>query len=193
KAKGLLTATDTAGQAVESLARLHAAGWQAESDLLHASLYALATPAITMTYGNSYGRFGVTEALCGLTFGGTNAAGNPAALTVTDLAQLFATANGVPPGGGVNVINDLSPGGPLRDPVSRSASTGLNDYDVDAAQCQRDLWTGSDHRARTQRWAHSGAVHVTALFRAEQDGRGCNERACLHRGNQRAAFRRFHR
>jgi hydroxybutyrate-dimer hydrolase len=157
KAKGLLTAPDTAGQAMESLAHLHAAGWQRESDLLHASLYALATPAITMTYSNSYGRFGVTEALCGLTFGGSNAAGNPAALPATDLAQLFGTANGVPPGGGVNVINNLSPGGPLRDPVSLSVSTGLNDYDVDAAQCQRNLWTGSDPRATRVR---SGVAEV---------------------------------
>src|SRR6202158_1452264 len=41
KAKGLLTATDTAGQALESLNILHAAGWGADSDVLHASLYAL--------------------------------------------------------------------------------------------------------------------------------------------------------
>src|SRR5262249_50892445 len=54
KAKGLLTAADTAGQALEALAMLHSAGWQRESDVLHASLYALATPAIATTYSNSY-------------------------------------------------------------------------------------------------------------------------------------------
>jgi len=147
KAKGLLTATDIAGQATEALALLHAAGWQAESDALHASLYALATPAITMTYSNSYGRFGVTEMPCGLSFGGSDASGRPAALAAADLAQIFGTSNGIPPGGGINVINNLSPGGPLRDPVSISPSTRIADYDLDAALCQRDLWTGSDPNA----------------------------------------------
>jgi len=147
KAKGLLTANDIAGQAAEALALLHAAGWQAESDALHASLYALATPAITMTYGSSYGRFGVTDMPCGLTFGGTDATGRPAALAAADLAQSFGTANGLPPGGGINIINNWSPGGPMRDPVSMSPSTGIADYDVDAALCQRNLWTGSDLNA----------------------------------------------
>jgi hydroxybutyrate-dimer hydrolase len=143
KAKGLLTASDTASQAAEALALLHAAGWQAESDALHASLYALATPAITTTYSISYGRFGAAEMLCGLAFGGTDASNKPAALAAADLAQIFGTANGIPPSGGINIINTLNPGGPLRDPVSTSPSTGTTDYDIDAAICQRNLWTGT--------------------------------------------------
>jgi hydroxybutyrate-dimer hydrolase len=147
KAKGLLTASDTAGQAAEALALLHAAGWQAESDALHASLYALATSAITTTYSNSYGRFGVAELLCGLAFSATDASNRPATPAAADLAQIFATANGIPPGGGITIINTLNPGGPLRDPVSTSPSTGITDYDIDAAICQRNLWTGTDPNA----------------------------------------------
>jgi len=147
KAKGLLTASDTAGQALESLNILHAAGWQADSDVLHASLYALATPAIAATYSNTYGRFGVLDNLCGLSFAATDATNKPVAIAAATLAVIFGTANGVPPGGGVNVVNNLSPGGALRDPVSISPSTGLQDYDIDAAICQRNLFTGSDANA----------------------------------------------
>jgi hydroxybutyrate-dimer hydrolase len=147
KAKGLLTASDTAGQALESLNILHAAGWQADSDVLHASLYALATPAIAATYSNTYGRFGVLDNLCGLSFAATDATNKPVAIAPATLAVIFGTANGVPPGGGVNVVNNLSVGGPLRDPVSISPSTGLADYDIDAAICQRNLFTGTDASA----------------------------------------------
>ncbi len=107
---------------------LHSAGWQTDSDLLHASLYALATPAIVMTYSNTYGRFGVLDNLCGLSFGGTDATNKPAPVAAAALAQISGTGNGVPPSGGINIINNLSLGGPLRDPVSISPSTGLTDY-----------------------------------------------------------------
>jgi len=147
KAKGLLAATDTAGQALESLNILHAAGWQADSDVLHASLYALATPSIAATYSNTYGRFGVLDNLCGLSFAATDATNKPVAIAPATLAVIFGTANGVPPGGGVNIVNNLSVGGPLRDPVSISPSTGLLDYDIDAAICQRNLYTGTGANA----------------------------------------------
>jgi len=147
KAKGLLTAADTAGQALESLNILHTAGYQADSDVLHASLYALATASISTTYANAYGRFSVLDNLCGLSFAATDATNKPVAIAPATLAAAFGTANGVPPGGGVNVVNNASPGGPLRDPVSISASTGVMDYDIDAAICQRTLFTGSDANA----------------------------------------------
>jgi len=147
KSKGLLAAPDTAGQALESLNILHATGWQPESDVLHASLYALATPSIVATYSNTYGRFGVLDNLCGLSFAATDATNKPVAIAPATLAVIFGTANGVPPGGGVNVVNNLSPGGPLRDPVSISPSTSVLDYDLDAAICQRKLFTGSDANA----------------------------------------------
>jgi hydroxybutyrate-dimer hydrolase len=147
KAKGLLTASDTAAQALEALDILHATGWQADSDVLHPSLYALATPSIAATYSNTYGRFGVLDNLCGLSFAATDAENKVTAIAPATLATSFGTANGVPPGGGVNIVNNLSVGGPTRDPVSISASTGFADYDIDAAICQRNLFTGSDANA----------------------------------------------
>ena len=144
RAKGLLKADTATGQGDEALGALLAAGWQTESTPLHASLYALATPAIAMTYANSYGRFGVADNLCGLSFAATDSANKPVPASGAALAQVFATGNGIPPGGGIVIVNNLSPGGALRDPVSISPSTGIADYDVDAAICQRNLMIGTD-------------------------------------------------
>ena len=68
KAKGLLTTSSTAAQAEESLDKLLAAGWQPDSNLLHASHYAFATPPVVATYANSYGRFSVADNLCGYSY-----------------------------------------------------------------------------------------------------------------------------
>ncbi|MDQ6917146.1 MAG: D-(-)-3-hydroxybutyrate oligomer hydrolase [Pseudomonadota bacterium] len=147
KAKGLLTATTTAAQAEESLDKLIAAGWQPESNILHASHYRFAVPPVTIAYANAYGRFGVTDNLCGFSYAATDASGKPVALAAASLAQIFATFNGVGLSGGINTVNNLNPGGPLFDLVSSSPSTGGADLNLDGAICLRNLWTGSDANA----------------------------------------------
>ncbi len=147
RAKGLLTTDTLALQAEEALDKLLAAGWQPESNLLQATHYTLVTAAITMTYSNAYGRFGVADGLCGLSFAGVDAAGAPAPLTAAQLALMFGTGNGVPPSAGIQIINDLDPAGPTVSALSVSPSTGAKDYDVDAAVCQRDLLTGTGAEA----------------------------------------------
>ncbi len=144
KAKGLLSSTTLAEQANESLNVLLSTGWQPESNLLHASHYAFAVPAIAMTYSNTYGRFSVKDNLCGLSFAATDAAGKPTVIGATALAQGFGTSNGVPPTIGINIVNNDAPGGPVNSPASISPSTGVLDFNVDAATCQRTLWTGTD-------------------------------------------------
>ncbi len=143
KAKGLLTSAGMPDLATESLNILLNAGWQPESNLLQASHYAFATTSITMTYSNTHGRFSVRDNLCGLSFAATDAAGKPAALSATALAQSFANSNGVPPTIGVNIVNNDAPGGPVNSPASISPSTGILDFNIDAANCQRGLWTGT--------------------------------------------------
>ena len=144
RAKGLLSSSTTAAQADEALTILHAAGWEPESDLLHASHYGTsAVPGVTLTYANAYGRFSVAENLCGYSFGATDATGAPAAIAPAGVAQIFASGNGVPPTGGVNIINNASAGGPLLDGLSVSASTGVADYNIDGALCLRNLFTGA--------------------------------------------------
>jgi len=147
KAKGLLTGATVAGQAEEALDALLAYGWEAESSKLHASHYAFATPSIAMTYSNAYSRASVADNLCGLSFAFTDAANRPAPIPAAGLAQVFATGNGVPPMAGINVVNNNNPGEPLRDAASISPSTGLPDFNIDGAICQRNLWTGSDAAA----------------------------------------------
>jgi hydroxybutyrate-dimer hydrolase len=137
QAKGLLTGATTTEQANESLSKLREAGWEADSDLLHASHYAFVSPVLAPFYANMYGRFSVRDNVCGYSFGAL------AGLTPAQEAQLFAAANGTP-SGGVALINNLSVGGAVADAGSTSPSTNAMDYNIDGAICLRNLATGID-------------------------------------------------
>ncbi len=147
KAKGLLNASTLGDQAEESLDKLIAAGWQPESNTLHSSHYRLAVPPVVATYANAYGRFRVEDNLCGFSYASTDAAGKPVALAAASLAQIFGPFNGVGLSSGINIVNNLSPGGALVDLTSLSPSTGTADLNLDGAVCQRNLWTGTDANA----------------------------------------------
>ena len=148
KAKGLLAAATPALQADEALQKLRDYGWEAESNLLHASHIAFeVAPAVTVTFANALARASVKDNLCGFSFGSTTAAGLPNALAA-GLPTMFATGNGVPPAGGVQLINNLSPGAALRDLFSFSPSTLVQDWNLDGALCLRNLLTGSDAAAK---------------------------------------------
>jgi hydroxybutyrate-dimer hydrolase len=144
---GVLSKTTTAEQAEEALDLLLAAGWETATIKLQASHYAFATLPVAMAYANSYGRFSVADTLCGYSYAGVDAAGKPTPLAAAALAQVFGTGNGVPPMSGMQIINNLSPGGPIRDSVSLSPSTGQLDFNADGALCLRNLWTASDPNA----------------------------------------------
>ncbi|MFZ5540536.1 MAG: D-(-)-3-hydroxybutyrate oligomer hydrolase [Pseudomonadota bacterium] len=160
-AKGLLASTTLAAQAEEALDKLLAYGWEPESALLHRSHYALATPAIAMTYSNSYGRFSVADNLCGLSFGAVDVAGAPIPAPAAAIATIFGTGNGIPPTGPIQIINNDSVGGPRRDALSISPSTNLQDYNIDGAICQRELWTGANRdRRRDARRVRRGIAEV---------------------------------
>ena len=148
KAKGLLTADTTAGQADEALARLAAYGWEPESAVLHASLAAFeVAPAVAVTFGNALSRSSVADSLCGYSYAATTPTLTVGTLLPASLAAMAATGNGVPPSSGVQLINNLSPGLPLRDLVSLSPSTFKQDFNLDGALCLRNLLTGSDAKA----------------------------------------------
>jgi hydroxybutyrate-dimer hydrolase len=143
--KQLVAGADLAAWAADALAKLRAYGWEPESDILHSSHYATsATPGVTVTYANAYGRFGVRRNLCGFSFAATDAAGNVIAAPAANVAQVFANGNGVPPTAGINIVNNLSVGGPKLDGASVSASSGLEDFNLDGALCLRGLATGRD-------------------------------------------------
>lgn len=149
KAKGLLAGTDTAAQAEEALAKLSAYGWEAEAQLLHPSLAAFeVAPAVAVTFANGLARAGVQERLCGYGYAAASTGGVPLVLDGTALASMFATGNGVPPASGVQLINENAVGGPVRDLLSRSPSTGAFDMGLDGALCLRNLVDGNDAWAR---------------------------------------------
>lgn len=143
---GLVNGATTTEQANDALARLIAAGWENESTPLHASLYAFATPAIAVTYADTYAKASVKDNLCGFSFAAT-AASVPAPLATTLSVQMWAAGNGIPPTNGVNLINNNSVGGALQDPISISPSTGKQDFNIDGATCLRALL--NDNTVRT--------------------------------------------
>ncbi len=140
KDAGLLTATGTAALADEALDKLRGYGYSPESDAIYASLTGLETySSIAVTYANAYSRANVKDNLCNYSFAGTDATGNPIALTAAQLAAFHATGNGVPPGSGAQLVNNAAVGGPKRSILSVSASTGRTDYNLDGSRCLRGL------------------------------------------------------
>jgi len=146
-AAGHVSGATAADQANDALAKLRAYGWEAESDLLHASHYLFASPAIAVTYSNAHGRFGVADNLCGYSFGAVDAAGVPVAAAPAAIAGVFGSGNGVPPSGALQLIYNLGATGPRNHGASVSPSTGAFDFAYDGANCLRTLWTGNDANA----------------------------------------------
>ncbi len=147
---GLLDATTQPEQSDEALARLHQAGYEQDSNFLHSAHFAsYATPAVAVTYANAYSRASVQDNLCGYSFAATDPPGTPVPADASPananaLLQLFGTGNGVPPTGPLQLIDENSVGGPRRDQVSTSPSTGAQDFNVDGMVCLRSLFTGTD-------------------------------------------------
>ena len=148
KTAGLLTASRTAEQAEEALQKLRDYGWEPESNDLHASLAAFeVAPAVAVTFANALSRSSVRDALCGFSYAGATAAGAVAPLAPAALAGMFATGNGVPPAGGIQLINNNGKLGAARDFLSAS-SNGAFDWNTEGALCLRNLVTGTDAAAR---------------------------------------------
>jgi len=140
-AAGLVTGATTTEQANAALAKMLASGWEAESIPFMPTHYLFAVLPVEVTYANAYSKSSVKDNLCGYSFGGTPSGGVPAAIAAASAAQLFGTGNGVPPTGGINIINNNSVGGAAVDAASVSTSTGKADYDYDGAKCLHDLFT----------------------------------------------------
>ncbi len=148
KAAGLLAATSTAAQAEEALQKLRDYGWEAESSPLHASHAAFeVAPAVSVTFANALARASVRDNLCGFSYAAATPAGAVAPLAPAALATLFATGNGVPPSGGVQLINNNGRAGAARDFLSLS-SNGTADWNTEGALCLRNLLTGTDATAQ---------------------------------------------
>lgn len=140
---GLLRGNSTAAQAADARANILGAGLLPESQILQPSYWFLnVAQSVTLTYANAYARAGVQERLCGIGFAAVGQDGAPALLPGPAEAALFATSNGIPPTGGVMLVNERAPGGAMLDRTSRSAATNRQDQNADGARCLRALLPG---------------------------------------------------
>jgi hydroxybutyrate-dimer hydrolase len=177
-ARGLLTGATLAAQADAALAKLNAYGWQTESNFFQQSHYRFATNSIAVTYVNAYGRFSVTDSVCGFSMANTTATGDVNAQLAATQAGLFASGNGIPPTGGVNLVYDPSVGGAKLDFLATSPTSNTADFALDGALCLRALVTGRDEatgaaltgtlKAQSDRViAGMNAVQLTAQLRGK--------------------------
>jgi hydroxybutyrate-dimer hydrolase len=144
--KGLLTTDTVEDQAEEAQAIINGLGILPEQNVIQPGQWFINVPqAIAVTYANAYGRFGVERSLCGYSFGATDpTTGEPVPLAEAAEAAIFATSSGIPPTGGVNIINNESKGGALENRLSVSPSTGRQDENLDGALCLASLQGGED-------------------------------------------------
>ena len=138
-ARGLLTGADLAAQQADAKKRLQAYGWLPDSDALQA-LHAGTNILVAVTYAYAYGKFSVTDKVCGFAFAQTDGAGNPIPFTSAQKASSFATQNGIIG----NVLYENSVGGAKVYTAGVSPSNNLADQSLDGFLCLRSLATGQD-------------------------------------------------
>jgi len=120
-------------------------GIQPEQNLLAPVHFGLSVAqSIAVTYANAYGRAGVADRLCDVSLAATDTAGAVMPLSQMKEAALFATSNGIPPTGGVNLVFDGAVGQPTLLASSISPTSGQQDHGLDALLCLRGLATGMD-------------------------------------------------
>jgi hydroxybutyrate-dimer hydrolase len=145
-AKGLVTGADTAARSLDALNRLRAYGWTSDNDQMHNAHYGLGNgPILSAMYPVMYGRFSVLDNVCNTSFAVVNpATGAVVPITATTKAQSFAVANGTANGSPATVVYNDSVGGASAWQFAKSPSTGVADFGLDNAICQRALVTGVD-------------------------------------------------
>ena len=137
--KGLLNGADLAAQQADAKQRLRAYGWLPDSDPLQAA-HAGTNILVAVTYAYAYGKFSVTDKVCGFTFAQTDGSGNPIAFTSAQKAASFAAQNGILG----SVVYENSVGGAKGYTAGVSPSTSLADQSLDGFLCLRSLATGRD-------------------------------------------------
>ncbi len=138
--KGLLAGADLATQQNNAKAKLKAYGWLNDSDPLQAA-HAGANILVAVSYANAYGKFSVTDRVCGFSFAPTDpATGNPIAYTAVQKATSYGLLNS----GIGNVLYENSVGGAKAYAFGVSPSTGAADQSLDGFLCLRALATGVD-------------------------------------------------
>lgn len=144
KQKSLLTSDTLTAQAKEAQEKLLAYGWQPESAELHGPVYVRSTAGYAMAYANAYAKLTATDNLCDMSYASVDANGVPISSPLTIRRSLFADGNGMPPYGGIQLINNVSTGGARIWTKGVSPTTGRADYSFDTAYCLRSFALGKD-------------------------------------------------
>jgi len=143
--KGLITGTTTAQQADAALTKLQAYGWTDPlSNAVHASHYRAADMYVAFGYVVAYGRFSVSDNVCGFSLANIDGTAGVAAQSATTQASVFSTSNGLGGNAGIEDIYNDSLGGAKQYLVGTSPSTGRVDGSLDGQLCLRNLVTGVD-------------------------------------------------
>jgi hydroxybutyrate-dimer hydrolase len=143
-AKGLVSGADTAARSLDALDKLRAYGWTAEHEQMHNAHWGLGNgPILSAMYPTMYGRFSVLDNVCNTSFAQVDATGN-VIVNAAAKAQSFATGNGTANGFPASVVYNDSVGGAKAWQFAVSPSTGVADFGLDNALCQRALVTGLD-------------------------------------------------
>ncbi|MCG8416418.1 MAG: D-(-)-3-hydroxybutyrate oligomer hydrolase [Proteobacteria bacterium] len=136
---GLLDATELDAQAEEAQQRINNYGFDVSQNLLQPSHQLFhAAHAIAVGYANAFGRYRVTDNLCGFSYAATDmTTGQPIALAAEADADLFATSSGIPPTGGLSIVYNDSQGGAIDYTRGVSPNTGRADASFDGMLCLR--------------------------------------------------------
>ena len=99
--------------------------------------------AMCVALANCLGRYLVTDHLFGYSYAAVDPQEKtPCPLDPQSVARLYALSNGLVPTGGLEVINDLSVGGPVQSIHSISAGTSIPDSNLDGALKLHAVATG---------------------------------------------------
>ncbi|MGM0417692.1 MAG: 3-hydroxybutyrate oligomer hydrolase family protein [Thermodesulfobacteriota bacterium] len=159
KQKGLLKSEGCEEQANEALKKINEYGLLAEADTLIPSHHLINIyRSICVAYANQYGRFCVTDNLCGYSFEMPQTEEN---VISPEEARLFCDQTGIFPVPPVNLINENSVGGPMEDRISISPSTNIKDQNLDGALSLYELIDSSNESENSKR-VRNGIEEVRA-------------------------------
>lgn len=166
-AKGLLTGADTAARSLNALNKLRDFGWTPDNDTMHSAHWGLGNgPILSAMYPVGYGKFSVTDNVCNTSFAQVDATGAPILVSPATMATIFATANGTANGAPATVVYNDSVGGARSWKLATSPSTGVQDFGLDNALCQRALVTGVDFAGNVLTTASLPTAAQSAAVRA---------------------------
>lgn len=145
-ARGLLSAGKLEGQIAQSVTKIRDLGILDETLSLGPVNVAINLWAnIVVNYANAYGRFSVTDNLCGLSYAKLNTMGQAVIQNTKEMAATFAVSGGIAPVAGLS----FSP-------------TELK-LPIDYALCYRELMMGSSDNAQRVQYGITETLHTADL------------------------------